>query len=83
MFVGEKLNAENIIQVHVKFSTMQSVATKVVVLGLPVMRGKADQQKISARLGQLCDNCGGKVLGVNAETRKANILFRSSEMAMK
>ena len=62
------------------------MASKIIVLGLPAMDGpnhRADCGKVIARLSQLCDNCGGKVLRVNKKRRKAYIEFRSSEMALK
>lgn len=59
----------------------------VVVSGLPAVAGgpkkMAECKKIQARLSRLCDNCGGKVLKVNAEARTVNILFRSVEAATK
>lgn len=55
--------------------------------GLPAIgdgpKSMAEQRRIQARLSVLCDNCGGKVLRVNAKKRTAIILFRSVEAATK
>ena len=65
----------------------QSSACTAIVSGLPAMNGGpkkgAERQKIVARLSRLCDNCGGKVINVNAAKRTAHILFRSVEAATK
>ncbi|CAI8016947.1 Meiosis regulator and mRNA stability factor 1 [Geodia barretti] len=40
-------------------------------------------KKISSRLGQLSDNCGGRVLGVDPASGTARILFRTHDWAVK
>lgn len=40
-------------------------------------------KKVSSRLGQLSDNCGGRVLGVDPASGTARILFRTHEWAVK
>ena len=39
--------------------------------------------RISSRLDQLSDNCGGKVLSVNPRLGTARVLFRTPEWATK
>jgi len=52
----------------------------VVVSGLP---SHVPPKRISSRLDQLSDNCGGRVLRVDPHSRTARILFRTPEWAVK
>ena len=50
------------------------------VSGLPT---HISASRISGRLNQISDNCGGKVLGVDPRTGTARIRFRTHELAAK
>ncbi len=58
---------------------VQPIPTVLIVSSLPSI----DPWKIRNRLSRLADNCGGKVLNVDPASRRARILFRSREYAMK
>ena len=59
--------------------TQPQVSTILHVRGLP----RLDREKLAKRLGQLADNCGGRVVWVDRASGTARILFRSQEWAVK
>lgn len=42
-----------------------------------------DIQRLKARLKQLSDNCGGKVVSLNSERGTANVVFKSLNVGIR